>query len=298
MVFFMTTVDRYETLMRPITGSRRRLEVAFRLSAVIMVLATVAAAVGLLLPSVYRETDWVIPQNRGQDLVTLLAQCLLVPVLIAAHRGSPRATLIWLGLLGYIAYTYTGAAFVYGFNELFLVYVALFALSGAALIAGLSGIDARAAQHAFDEGAPRRGVIVFLLTLALALCVLWMAQIVPFFTRNKLPEMMILAKTPTVYVYVLDLGVVVPLSILAAWWLWCDRPWGYVLAGFVLVKAAAMGLALLSMTAFSLRAGLAVDTTLSLVWVGLAVAGLSMSYSFFRHCRGLAGGRPAVLLRS
>jgi hypothetical protein len=262
-----------------------QLGVAHRLTMAIMALAAIAAAMGLLIPDVYRETDWVIPQNRGQDLVTLLALAVLVPVLVAARRGSPRATLIWLGLLGYLAYTYTGAAFAYAFNELFLIYVALFALTGAALTAGLSGMDASALRGAFDAGTPRRGVIAFLLIMAVVLCLLWFSQIIPFFTQGKLPEMIILARTPTVFVYVLDLGVVVPLSLLSAWWLRNDRPWGFVLAGFVLVKAATMGLALLSMTAFSMRASLPVDTGLSVAWASLAVTGISMSVWFFRHCR-------------
>lgn len=249
-----------------------------------MALAAVAAAVGLFAPDVYRETDWVIPQNRGQDLVTLLALVLLIPALVNARRGSPRATLIWLGLLGYLAYTYTGAAFAYAFNELFVLYVALFGLTGAALIAALSGIDAAALRHAFDARTPRRGVSAFLLIMAAVLCLLWLSQIVPFFTRGVLPDMIVRARTPTVFVYVLDLGVVVPLALLSAWWLWRDRPWGYVLAGFVLVKAATMGLALLSMTVFALRAGLQVELVLSVMWVTLAVAGVAMSWWFFHHC--------------
>jgi hypothetical protein len=278
-------------------GARERLRVAFSLSWLIAALAALAAAVGLLLPGVYRETAWVVPQNRGQDLVTLLALAVMAPVLRAALRGSPRATLIWLGLLGYLAYTYTGAAFAYGFNELFLVYVALFSATGAALIAGLSGIDASALQRAFDERTPRRGVMVFLLIMAAVLCLLWFSQIIPFFTRGELPSMIVMAKTPTVFVYVLDLGVVVPLALLSAWWLWQREAWGYVLAGFVLVKAATMGLALLAMTAFVLHAGLPVDLVLSTVWLALATAGLVMSWWFFAHCHGVAGatvrgGRP------
>jgi hypothetical protein len=261
-----------------------RLTAAFRMTIAIVILAAVAAGVGLFAPAVYRETAWVVPQNRGQDLVTLLALALMVPVLTAARRGSPRATLIWLGLLGYLAYTYTGAAFAYGFNLLFPVYVALFALTGAALIAGLSGISTAAFHAAFGPGTPRRGVGVFLLFMALVLCLLWSSQIIPFYTQDKLPEMIERANTPTVFVYVLDLGVVVPLSVLAAVWLWQDRAWGHVLAGFVLVKAATMGLALLAMTAFVLRAGMAADLTLSAAWVVLAVAGLAMSVWYFRHC--------------
>jgi hypothetical protein len=48
--------------------------------------------------------------------------------------------------------------------------------------------------------------------------------------------------------------------------------------------AATIGLALLSMTVFALRAGLKVEPALSMVWGALAVAGLAMSFWFFRHC--------------
>lgn len=264
-----------------------KLVVAHRLTVVVAVLACVAAGLGLFMPDIYRETDWVVPQNRGQDLLTLLALAVLVPVLARAWRGSPRATLVWLGLLGYLAYTYTGAAFTYGFNALFPVYVALFGLAGASLIGGLSGIDPVALKRAFGLGTPRRGVTVFLLLMASVLCLLWVSQIVPFYTEGRLPDMALKAKTPTVFVYVLDLGVVVPLSLLSAWWLWRDQPWGYVLAGFVLVKATTMGLALLAMTAFAVRAGLQVESVMAAAWLTLAVAGLAMSCWFFRHCHGV-----------
>jgi hypothetical protein len=270
------------------TVAPARLAAAHRLTIAVIALAAFAAGIGLFMPQVYRDTAWVVPQNRAQDLVTLLALVVLIPVLMAARRGSPGSTLVWLGLLGYLAYTYTGAAFAYAFNLLFPVYVALFALSGAALIAALTGIDAQALHAAFDAKAPRRAVLVFLLSMALILCLLWFSQIVPFYTEGRLPEMIELAKVPTVFVYVLDLGVVVPLALLAAWWLWRGQAWGSVLAAFVLVKATTMGLALLWMTVFALRAGLQVDPVLSIAWVSLAAVGLGMSIWFFRHCRGLA----------
>lgn len=262
-----------------------RLAVFRHLSWIIAVLAAIASAVGLFAPTVYRETDWVIPQNRGQDLVTLIALVVLVWAQKAQRGRSPRALLIAFGILGYLAYTYTGAAFVYHFNELFPVYVALFSMTGAALIAGLSGIDVTMVRSSFDAQTPRRGVSVFLLIMAVMLCALWSSQIIPFYVDGTLPNMIVQAKTPSVYVYVLDLGVVGPLSLLAAWWLWCDRPWGFVLAGFVLVKAAAMGLALLCMTLFAWRAGVAVESTMTLAWTLLAIAGVSMSVWYFSHCR-------------
>jgi hypothetical protein len=261
-----------------------RLDLGWRLSWTIGALAVLASALGLFMPSIYRETAWVLPQNRGQDLVTLLAVAVLLPVLPHARRGSPRATLIAFGLLGYLAYTYTGAAFAYGFNALFLVYVALFALCGAALIAGLSGIDPAALHAAFDAGTPRRAVATFLLLMGAMLCLMWLGQIVPYFFSGALPPMIEKAKTPTVFVFVLDLGVVVPLALLSAVWLWRGRAWGTVLAAFVLVKAMTMGLALLSMTVFSWRAGIEVEPMLAAAWALLASAGGAMAFWFFAHC--------------
>ena len=60
------------------SASMPRLRVAFTLSWIVLALAGLAAATGLFFPAVYRaETAWVIPQNRGQDLVTLLALAVL-----------------------------------------------------------------------------------------------------------------------------------------------------------------------------------------------------------------------------
>lgn len=268
--------------------TKQALSVSFYLTVLVIVLAAVASATGLFLPTVYRETAWVIPQNRGQDLVTLIALIVLTPNAIKARRGSVRSSLIWFGILGYLAYTYTGASFAYAFNYLFLVYVALFSFTGAALIAGVLAINVDRFRSAFDSGTPRRAVIVFLVTMALILSVLWLSQIVPFYTEGRLPEMIIRAQTPTVFVYVLDLGIVVPLSLLSVWWLWHDKPWGYVLASFVLVKATTMGLALLAMTGFAIRAKLNVEVQLTVFWVLLASTGLTMSIWYFRHCHGNA----------
>jgi hypothetical protein len=76
----------------------------------------------------------------------------------------------------------------------------------------------------------------------------------------------------------------VPLALIAASWLWRRSPWGYVLAGGLLIKAATMGLALLSMTWFSLRAGLNVEVGLAVLWALIAIGGTIMSFWFFRHC--------------
>ena len=263
------------------------LRLARRLSIAVIILAAVASAGGLALPAVYRDTAWVVPQNRGADVVTL---CVALPSLCialrAAMRGSVRATIIWFGLLGYVCYVYTGASFAYAFNEFFLIYVALFGLSIAALIAVGRSIDTRAVGRSFDAGTPRWGAIAFAVFLATMLCVLWLGQIVPFFTSGAIPESITLSGGLTMFVYVLDLGVIVPVALVAAAWLRRGLPWGSILMGFILVKAATMGLSLVSMTWFAVRAGQSADLGLAVVWVCIALLGVGMSVWFLQHCRG------------
>ena len=140
--------------MPTITTFSPNLRVAQLLTAMIVPLALVASAGGLFIGSLYRDPASVLPAIQGQDLVTLLALPALVVALVAAQRGSTRATMAWIGLLSYVCYAYTGAAFAYAFNAFFLIYVALFSLSVSALVAVASGIDVIELQQRFDSATP------------------------------------------------------------------------------------------------------------------------------------------------
>lgn len=259
-------------------------KVQFRLSVAILGLAFIASLTGLLFPSVYRETSWVVPQNRGQDLVTLFSLFVFVAATLLARRGSLRAYLVWLGLIGYLSYTYTGASFAYGFNELFLVYVALFSLTGCALILGFVRLDTATLAARFTSRTHHGFVALFLLLMSAMLSVMWLGQIVPFLLSGQVPEMIVKAHTPTVFVFVLDLGVVVPVSCFSAFLLLKGNPLGFALTALVLVKASTMGWALLSMSFFSFAAGSDVSVGLFATWTTLAIFGTAMAWIFFASC--------------
>src|SRR5919106_1061356 len=189
-----------------------------RLSALIVLLALPVHLTGLLMPSIYRDPAVLLPQNLGTDLVTL---CVGIPLLaataVATWKGSLRARLLWLGALGYLAYEYGMYALGVRWNPLFLLYAALFALSLYALIIGLVGTDAARVRAALSGRVPVRSVAAYLIVVA----------------------------------------VMVAAMVLAAVQLLRDRPWGYVLAGTLLVKAATIGLWVVAMIWFSSRSGIA-----------------------------------------
>src|SRR5215207_290923 len=78
------------------TYGAKPLRIARVLSAVVVVLMAVAAAVGLRQKDLYRDPASVAAMFRGYDLVSLLvATPVLAGASVEARRGSPRAELLW-----------------------------------------------------------------------------------------------------------------------------------------------------------------------------------------------------------
>ncbi len=134
--------------------------IAQLLTILMVPLTAIAAAGGLFIDRLYCDPAAVTPAMQAQDVVTLLTLPVLVVVLLYVRRGSPRATLVWVGLLGYVFYTYTGAAFGYHYNPFFLLYVGLFSLSVFTLIAAVSSLNVEEIQRTFDPAVPRLPIVI------------------------------------------------------------------------------------------------------------------------------------------
>ena len=256
-----------------------------RLGAVSGLLALVAALAGLLIPSFYNAPLSLTTAMRGQDAVTLAAVAALALVSPAAARGSRRARLAWLGLMGYLLYTYMGAAYAYPFNALCLLYIAAFVTSGVALASAALSLNADRLKAAFDAGTPRRAVAAFLGFMAVLVALPELSQVAGYWFTGRLPDLVARAGGNNSFVYTQDLGLVLPLMVLAAVWLWQDRAWGFVLAGALLVKAVTMGLALLSMTAFSVQAGQPLEVGFTVIYAVITLGSLGFGAWFARHAR-------------
>jgi hypothetical protein len=261
------------------------LRLAYRLTALVIPLAVIAAAAGLLVPNLYQDPEGLIPVLRGQDLLTLLAMPATLLALQAARRGSSRGIVLLFGLLGYVLYTYTGAAFNYHWNALLYLYMALFSLSAAAVASLAVGLNATRVKGTFGTGTPILPVTAFLWVSAVFLALPEVAQTIPFFTEGKLPTLLVRAGTTSSFVFTLDIAVITPLMVLAAWWLPRGAPWGFVLAGVMLVKSATMGLALLSMTLFDVLNGGALEVFMTVIYAAITAGGLGLGSWFLGKAR-------------
>ncbi|GAA3343004.1 hypothetical protein GCM10020358_40060 [Amorphoplanes nipponensis] len=173
---------------------------------------------------------------RGYDLVTLL---LTVPLLgWAAARRTPRAALVWAGVLMSLVYTYAYYLFGTELTVLFPAHAVVFTLSLAALVLLLAAIDVPRLAAGFGPRTPVRFAGGVLLLLGVALAVMWTAGTVRALAAGSAlaePSRLIVPAAVTRLGAALDLSLLAPAYGLAGVLLWRRAGWGYVAATGLLV---------------------------------------------------------------
>jgi hypothetical protein len=230
-------------------------------------------------------------QAIGQDFVTLL---VAVPLLLVASRmastGSVRGHLMRAGALAYFAYTYLLMAFGDTYNELFLVYVALFSASAFGFVLSVMSFDAARLQDHFSPRFGRRTVGWALIGFGALLTLMWLGRIVPSLLAGKTPPG--LENYSTLFVQAGDLGIVIPTAIVAGSLLIRGRAFGYVLGPVMLVMASAFGLALLAMSAAMAAAGVEIALVELIVFSSMALIFLVAAVHMLFSVRGRPGAFP------
>ncbi len=230
------------------------------------------------------DTVTYVSQGIAQDVVTLILGIpLLIVGILLTRKGSLRGRLLQTGTLGYFLYTYTSYCFLVAFNELFLLYVALFSLSLFAFILALSGLDPEFVKRQSTAHFPRRAVAIFLAIIGGFLTLAWAGRIVQPLAAGE-PPVGLEAYT-TLVIQAIDLGIIVPAAILTAVLLWQKRPWGYALAAVLVIKGLTMGAALVAMIIGQILAGVKVSAVESVMFSGIALAALVFTIILFRNIR-------------
>jgi hypothetical protein len=218
----------------------------------------------------------VASQGISQDFVTLL---LGIPLLIIStvlyQKNLLKGKLLLAGTLAYFLYTYTSYSFGSAYNELFLVYVALFSLSLFAFILALMSIDVEELPLHFSNKLPVKSISVLLFLLPLFLLLAWLGRIVPTYFDGSTPVG--LESNTTLFIQVLDLGIIVPLGFLAGVLLLKKNCWGYLLSSIMLFKAFTMGTALCAMLVGQLLAGVEVSVVEIAIFPVIALACIVMT---------------------
>lgn len=221
------------------TRDRRRWHIGSTVA--ILVLGAVSSLLGLFRAGHYRVPAEIAEAYQVQDLTILIVG---IPVLVFGLwytvEGSPRGRIVWLGGLAYMTYMWASIAIQIPFNELFLVYIALFALSLFTFVGGLLSTDAERIRQSLDGHINVALYSGALAVIGLGLGALWLSDVVPPLLSGTTPRIIEESGPQAMATHVIDLGVVVPSILLSARWLYQGRSWGYVFAGVELVLGGAL----------------------------------------------------------
>jgi hypothetical protein len=222
------------------------------LSAVIMVLAIIAASAGIFssggpgpyeiesvrgeVVTVYGEGIYkhmsvdVAPQGIAQDYVTLFVGVpLLFIALVWARKGSMKARFLLAGTLGYFLVTYLFYLVMGMYNMLFLVYTALLGTTFFAFAQTLLSINMDNISGYFRSSIPVKWTGGFLMFNSIAIGLMWLGVVVPPLLDGSVIPVEVEHYT-TLIVQGLDLGLLLPLSFIAGLLFMKKRPFGYLLA--------------------------------------------------------------------
>ncbi len=259
----------------------------------IAALLAIAAASGVFIKGIYRDTPYFVAQAVGQDLISLT---VVLPFLIITatltRRGSRRARLLWLGALVYLVYTYTIAAFEVNFNRLFLVYVALLGCSLYALIGGLLTADMAQTRTCFTEKTPVKAVSIYLAVLVVLFYSLWLKEIIQALITGEIPQSIRDNGTPTNAVHVLDLAWILPACGITAVRLWRKEALGYTLAGAILTFVVLLILAILSMVLYMIRGGHDVAIEQAVIFIIIFAISLGMLIWYLHGLKSVPAPAP------
>jgi hypothetical protein len=223
-------------------------------------------------------------QEVAQDVVTLvLGIPLLVVGIVLACKGLLRGRLLLAGSFGYFLYTYASMSFLTAFNSLYIVYVALFSLSLFGFILTLSGIDPNNVVNHLGEHFPRKTFAIYFLIVAAFLSLAWLKLVIPPMISGEPPAG--LESAITMVIQSLDLGIIVPTSVLTAILLLKKRAWGYTLATVVLLKIFTMGAALIAMIINQIIQKVTIDPVVSVFFVLIGLSGMILAIIAFRNIR-------------
>ncbi|HXG07323.1 MAG TPA: hypothetical protein VNI77_08380, partial [Nitrososphaera sp.] len=251
-------------------------------SVALAALMAAQALLGLLASEAYRDVAWIKATWFGNDLVTLL---IAVPLLLGSmwflSRGSTRARLIWLGVLGYAFYNYAYYVLGAALNVFFAIYVLTFVVAAASLITGLVRTDATSIASAFSVNTPARTLGGYYVFVATGLSVVWLATWAAYvFAGRPTP-----VETEAFHlVAALDMTLMVPVLVTGGVLLWRRRPWGYVIATVAGIQASLYLLVLSVNSTVAIRRGLAAAPGELPIWGTLLVFTLAATAWLLHSC--------------
>ncbi len=242
-------------------------------------------AVTIYGSGIYRyDSVSMASQAIAQDIVTLILGIpLLAAALFLSRKGFLKGRILLAGTLAYFLYTYTSYSFTSMYNLLFLLDVCLMSMSFFAFVLTMMSFDMNVLSRSFDEKLPVKSIAAILIFLGSVIGLMWLKNIVnPLFTAS-VPSG--LEQYTTMVIQAMDLGFVVPVSLISGILLLKKKPFGILLASVICVKAVTLLTAVTAMIIGQIISGLKVSVIEIILFPAFNLIMIATMFVFLRNIK-------------
>lgn len=186
-------------------------------------LLTLAAAVlGVVTPRIYTDivSAEILPGVITQDITAVIAAVILLGLALTTKPGNYRRQIIALGILGFFIYAYGIYSIEQIYNNLYLVYLAIFGLSVYSFVYGMASIDLAAFQTLSVPPLLRCATAGYGFLIAIMFNFLWISRLIPLMRTGDRIEYLF-------SVFIIDLCFIMP---------------GFVISGIMAIRNQPLGL--------------------------------------------------------
>jgi hypothetical protein len=234
-------------------------------------------------------------QGIAQDVVTILLGIpLLLISLYVSNKGLIKGKLLLTGTLGYFLYTYTSYSFLPMFNPMFIIYVIITSTSFFAFTLMMMSFDMKSLSAHFDNKLPVKAIGGFLLFLSIAVALMWLKRILPSIFGGNLVG---IEHYTTLPIQALDLGFVLPTSVLAAILLMKRRPFGYLLSSVLMIKFITMLTAITAMIISQAMSGVKMSIAEIIIFPVLNILIIYPLYIILKNIKEIDLNRSSIRLK-
>ena len=192
--------------------------------------------------------------NQGTDAIVLLIGIpLMVFSMYLMRRDERRGSVLMAGALTYFLYVYATLSMSVAFNRLFLVYVALLALSLYGLIICVLEIIRMNKESQLVRASGKKWIGYLMIILGSFTALAWGVEPVIALLTGELPTLSIY---PTLFTHAFDMAIIVPISIISGVWILRGKTEGFLVAVPVIMLLVMVALSIISMTISQYSVGL------------------------------------------
>lgn len=171
-----------------------------------------------------------LPGTISQDIITVLVSIALLVSVLLMRSSQAKVQIFVLSLLLYLFYGYGIYAIEQVYNQLYLLYIGIFAIAFWSLLSSLYCIKSDVLQSLESPPLLKNISIGFSLVIPLLFYTLWITQLLPLMHSGNKIEF-------TYSIYILDMAFILPALLVSAVMTMRKNRLGLVLMPILFIKA-------------------------------------------------------------